>query len=192
MEDILNFLAEINSLKKVERYSNKPPRFRDSVAEHCMQMIIMADMLIQHFKLDLDFSKVVRYIYLHDLGEIGMQKDICAYSPNKPVDRKTKKESEKIVAHRFFHKHNRESYKLVYDDYNAQCDKESKFVNLLDKTEPLIFALSNGYRNFMKYEPYEFTVNYPNKALELYPEITEFVNSIKLRMTEIYKTVSES
>ena len=192
LDGILDYIMGANGMKKVMRSSNKPTRFQDSNADHSYQMIVMADILIEHFRLDLDFRKVTRYVYLHDIGEIGRETDICAWQPDGTIiDRKAKKQDERIVAHNFLGQYGLQNFAEIFDNYESQNDKESKFVRLLDKVEPMIFALYNGYEDFVKLEPYEFTIKNADVVANGFPELAEFVNEVKQRFKDIYNELQE-
>jgi len=203
--EIIDYYLEAVKLRDIQRYGIWDKKFRNNVAEHCLMLIILADKLIQHYRLNLDFKKVVRYIYLHDWGEIGMSKDICA--PAKIKDRALKKEHERIVAHTSLSIFGLSKDIQIYDDLNNLKDDEARFVSAIDKLECPLFIIKHGLDNIIAsayksgefknkafksaQEVIDFETNYPQRAIDIYPPIKDFAEAIMERLkTQVSKISS--
>lgn len=197
-DEIIDYYIEAVKIRDIERFGIWPKKFRNNVAEHCFMMIILADKLIEHYDLKLDFRKVVRYIYLHDWGEIGMKNDICA--PVKVNCRATAKEQERIAAHNSLEKFGLKSDIETYDGLEDLQDDEARFVSAIDKLECPLYIIKNGldkiitsvYKNG-KFEHkvfktvkdvIDFETNYPKRAIDFYPPLKDFAEAIMKRMKD--------
>lgn len=199
-KEIINCYLECTKLRKIERYGIWPKRFRNNDAEHCLHLIYLADKLIEYYNFNLDFRKVVRYIYLHDWGEIGMKNDICA--PDKMKSRAVAKATERINAHGSFNRLGLLNDINDYDDYNNLANDEAKFVTAIDKLESGLFFLSNNLNKVIKSaekngefkhvtfasraDVINFETNYPKRAIEFFPPLKDFAEAL---MVELKKQV---
>ncbi len=197
-DEIIDYYLEAVKIRDIQRYGHLNKKFRNNVAEHCFMMIVLADKLIEHYKFELDFRKVVRYIYMHDWGEIGMNKDIPAGVKAKGNIRGIAKEQERISAHKSFAKFGLQNDIADYDNYNDLKDDEARFVTAIDKLEGPLFVIKNGLDNitnslirngkftFKAFDSAEgfmdFEINYPKKAIALYPPLKDFAEAIMGRV----------
>jgi len=102
----------MNNLKEVKRFGEHGcgcyhKAFKESVAEHCFHMLLIADKLIEVLKLDdLDYKKVVKLILYHDACEHGMTEDFDAFIAHEnPEYKKKKHEAERQNVEKLVKKH---------------------------------------------------------------------------------------
>ena len=199
-EEIIDYYLQAVRIREIERYGHLAKKFRNNVAEHCFMMIVLADKLIAHYNFDLDFRKVVRYIYLHDWGEIGMKQDIPAVTKSKGDNRDLVKQKEFQNATALLSEFGLSSDIADYQSYENLETEESKFVMALDKLECPLFIIKSGLDNiitscikngvfknkgFTSVEHIiDFEVNYPKKAIALYPPIKDFAEAIMNRIKQ--------
>jgi len=195
--EIIDYYMEAGKIREIERYGQMEKCFRNNVAEHCFMMTILADKLIEHYDLKLDFRKVVRYIYLHDWGEIGMKNDIPAAS--KAKNRAQAKDDEMENAIKSLSHFGLKNDIKDLQDYENHANDEAKFVFALDKLEGPLFALRNDWRKIIKSMTdtngefhnwsygtldhcIEFELNYPTRAINMFPAVTDFANAVIARL----------
>jgi 5'-deoxynucleotidase YfbR-like HD superfamily hydrolase len=188
IETLVDYVIEANKVRDVSRYAHLPKQYQNNVAEHCFMMTILADKLMDSFNLNLDFRKVVRYIYLHDWGEIGKTCDIPHHLKK---DRAVIKAQEAEKA-----KESLSQFGLVtdiadYTEYNRNNNDEAKFVNALDKLECSLFYIKNGIHNVTAggggYSAEQLIADETaraNKVLVDFPKLEPLWNAIKDRMIE--------
>ena len=197
-DEIIDFYFEATQIREIGRYSHLQDRFRNNVAEHCFHMTILADKLIEHYKLDLDFRKVVRYIYLHDWGEIGLKQDIVAFAKQQGNNHEIESQKEFERAKKSLSKFGLEQDISDLVDYDNLATEEAKFAMAVDKLECCLFIAKHGLDNIIdscivdgKFENsaydciesfVDFEVNYPNRAIKLYPPLKDFAEAIMERL----------
>lgn len=190
MNELIDFVIEANGIREVSRYSHLPKKYQNNVAEHCFMMTILADKLMDIYKLDLDFRKVVRNIYLHDWGEIGKTEDIPHHLKK---DRAAIKAREAEKAKESLSQFGLEKDIADYNEYNKNNDDEAKFVNALDKLECSLFYIKNGINNVIACKPEGYSdVNQliadetarAEKVLAGFPKLTPLWEAMKVRMLE--------
>jgi len=198
IDEIIDYFFEASRIREIGRYGHLQEKFRNNVAEHCFHMIILADKLIDHYKLDLDFRKCVRYIYLHDWGEIGMTSDIVAVDKSKGNNREIAKQQEFERAKQSLSRFGLDNDIKDLRDYDNLETEEAKFVMAIDKLEGPLFIVKNGLDNIIdscivdgefknsSYDSVEhfvdFEVNFPKRAIALYPPLKDFAEAIMERL----------
>jgi putative hydrolase of HD superfamily len=139
-----DFFQDIINLKNIQRKGWKNQldlKNPESVADHSYSVTLMAMILSEIQKLDT--NKIVKMSLLHDLaesevgdfipGEISKEKKIAL--ENDAMD----KILSKIPTPQS------DNYKKIWDEYQANQSKESKFVHDVDKFEMVFQA-----RNYLK------------------------------------------
>ncbi|MDI6602830.1 MAG: HD domain-containing protein [Patescibacteria group bacterium] len=170
MEEILNFLIEIEKLKKMPRtgwilIGIKNP---ESIAEHIFHEAIMAWVLARQRKNNLNVDKVVKIALIHDLCEIYAG-DITPYDEILPKNKKEWPElfdkwpraSEKKKIKTFLKKYKKERKSLeklisklpseikkeilnLWLDYELGLTKEGRFTKQVGRLTTLLQALLYG------------------------------------------------
>ena len=183
-------MTEAYKLRDIQRYSHLPKQYQNSVAEHCFMMTILADKLIDMLNLDLDFRKIVRYINLHDWGEIDKTKDIPHHLKK---DRSVIKAQEAEKAKESLSKFGLAKDIADYTEYNKNNNEEAKFVNALDKLECSLFYIKNGIDKIIACKPEGYSdINQliadetarAEKVLADFPKLTSLWISMKERLRE--------
>lgn len=80
MQQIIDFILEIDRLKSVERKTRNldNQRFENS-AEHSWQIVMLAWSLQQYAATPVDIHRVIKLLLVHDLGEIDAG-DVMVYA----------------------------------------------------------------------------------------------------------------
>lgn len=88
-KEYLSIIHVLEKLKNVTRHCDTSCGRRESVAEHCWRLAMMAYLLRDEFP-DTDNGKLIRMCLAHDLGEI--------FTGDIPVFRKTEEDEKKEAA----------------------------------------------------------------------------------------------
>jgi putative hydrolase of HD superfamily len=80
LSQILQFLHEIEQLKKELRHSRLSDGRQESVAEHTRRMSLMAILLAPHLTKPVDMLHVLKMIIIHDINEAYVG-DVPAFVP---------------------------------------------------------------------------------------------------------------
>lgn len=136
--DFYNFVYRLKSLPRAGWLRNNiPPEKCESVAEHTLGMAALALYLMDQFHLDIDKSKVLMMIIIHDLGEVIVG-DITP-KDEITVEDKFKKELEAI--NEIFNSFNEpDKFISLWKEFETNNTPEARFVKQLDKLEMALQA----------------------------------------------------
>ena len=140
--NILEFYKDYIKLEQVLRKGwlmcNVPAERIESVADHTLQLIMLASVITKELNIKVDLTKLMEMLLIHDMGEaiIGDISDV-------EDDFKTKKEKEHEVIRELFDKlkeDNANYYYSLWLEMEDQNTKIAKFAYLLDKLDAVIKA----------------------------------------------------
>ena len=145
LEKQLEFIAEIDKLKKINRQTYISDGTRpENDAEHSWHMAVMAILLGEYANSDIDVLHVIKILLVHDLVEIDAG-DTYAYDPEA---NKSKREREVAAAERIFNilpEDQAAEIRALWDEYEAGESAEAKFALSLDILQPVMLnELSGG------------------------------------------------
>lgn len=177
-EKYFEILDMAEQLKNNTRHSWTSAGRRESVAEHCWRLTIMAYFLKDKFK-NTDMNKVILMCMFHDIGE--------AFTGDIPAFKKTESDSrleERAVCG--WLEELDEPYKTelcaLFDEMKECRSEEAKLYRALDKMEAVIQHNEADIRTWLPLE-YELQLTY-GKEETAFSEVTmqlgEFANSITL------------
>lgn len=132
--DLLEILHIAERLKDTPRHCYTSGGRRESVAEHCWRLALMAFLLKDEFT-ELDMNKVISMCLIHDLGE--------AFTGDIPVFKKTEQDrinEDKILSDwvATLPEKTRIEMQELYAEMDAQETTEAKLYKALDGLEALI------------------------------------------------------
>jgi 5'-deoxynucleotidase YfbR-like HD superfamily hydrolase len=134
----LAFLLEADRLKQIERQSLiTGSRRRENTAEHSWHLALFALVLGEHADDDIDLSRVVAMVVLHDLVEIDAG-DTYAYDD---AGYATKVAREQEAADRLFGllPDDQGAYlRGLWEEYEAAQTPDARFANALDRLQPVL------------------------------------------------------
>jgi putative hydrolase of HD superfamily len=134
----LAFLLEADRLKQIERQSLiTGSRRRENTAEHSWHLALFALVLGEHADEDIDLSRVVALVVLHDLVEIDAG-DTYAYDD---AGYATKVDREQHAADRLFGllPDDQGAYlRGLWEEYEAAGTPDARFANALDRLQPVL------------------------------------------------------
>lgn len=144
LERQLAFILEMDKMKSIVRqtYLANGSRKEDD-AEHSWHLTLMAFVLAEYANEDIDVSKTMKMVMLHDVIEIDAG-DTYAYDE---AGNQTKKKRELAAADRLFAilpADQEAEYRALWDEFEAMDTPEAKFANTLDKIQPVLLTNAEG------------------------------------------------
>ena len=140
----VEFLQEVENLKLIQRHNKTldPSRF-ENAAEHSWHVALMAIVLRDFAKADVDLFKVVTMLLIHDLVEIDAG-DTWLYADNQ----ESKAIDELKCAQRLFSllpQEQAKAFMALWQEFEAHETKEAQFAAALDSLQPLLNHLLTGH-----------------------------------------------
>ena len=140
----VGFLAELDKLKQVLRRTSVIGSSRlENSAEHSWHLAIMAPLLAEHARTELDLARVLQMLLVHDVVEIDAG-DTFAFDAAANAD---KEERERRAADRLFGllpPDQGASFRGLWDEFEAFETREARFANALDRFQALLLNVHNG------------------------------------------------
>ena len=145
LEQQLQFILEIDKVKKIIRQTPLSDASRkENDAEHSWHLALMAVLLKEYSNEEVDLSKVIPMVLIHDLVEIDAG-DTYAYSGESAVVTEAR---EREAAERVFGILPEDQGKIfrdLWEEFEAYETPEAKFAHVLDNCQPLFLNdASNG------------------------------------------------
>lgn len=139
------FIQEVDKLKTVGRQSYITDGSRkENDAEHSWHLAMMALLLSEYSKEEIDVLKVMSMVLIHDIVEIDAG-DTYAYDLEGNATKRTREER---AAERLFGllPEDQNTYlRELWEEFERQETKESKFARTLDCMQPIMLnAASDG------------------------------------------------
>lgn len=138
----LNFIIEIDKMKSVMRRTILIDRSRrETDAEHSWHFALMALVLMEYAKENIDINRVIKMALVHDLVEVYAG-DTFAYDMAGYTD---KEDREKEAADKIFGLlpcDQGKELRALWDEFEEMGTKESCYANAIDRMQPLI----NNYK----------------------------------------------
>ncbi len=116
---------------------------RENSAEHSWHLALMASVLAEHSAEEVNVSRVVQMLLVHDLVEIDAG-DTFAYDTAANADRETR---ERLAADRIFGllpTEQARELRELWEEFEAQSSPDARFAAALDRLQPL---LNNHHSN---------------------------------------------
>ena len=147
----VEFLLELDKLKEILRQSCIIPALRqENSAEHSWHIAMMAMVLGKEYARDIDLSRVVQMLLLHDIVEIDAG-DTFAYDTIGYSDKDIR---EQEAAERIFGllpEDQHRDFKEAWEEFEAGQTEEARFANSMDRLMPL---LHNYYSKGATWKPH--------------------------------------
>jgi putative hydrolase of HD superfamily len=144
VEDIINFIREIDKLKRVER-KTKPlglARFENS-AEHSWQLAVMALSLSRFGMEQIDTFKAIKMLLLHDIGEIDTG-DTIVYATEGIEQRKQAEQEAVRRICAILPDEIGAEFVALWMEFEAAETPEAKFAHAMDRSIPIVLNLANN------------------------------------------------
>ncbi|MDP3902021.1 MAG: HD domain-containing protein [bacterium] len=191
LQKILEFARLINKFSKVERVVRKIGEDRwENDIEHSYRLAMLGWYIIDAHKLSLDKNLVLKYALLHDMVEVYAG-DTFVFSQNQK-EHESKKHREDEAAKKLEKNYPdfTDAHRLI-KQYEAKNDKESRFVDAIDKLDPMIsIFLDNGRTWKEKNITIDMIIEYKKEKVAVSPEIEacfyEFIDLLKEKEKEMF------
>ena len=144
--DQIKFIVEVDKAKEIMRrtYVTSSERFEND-AEHSWHLALMAPLLKEYIKEDVNIERVINMVIIHDLVEIDAGDTFC-YDKEGNL---TKREREVKAADRIFNILPKDQAKIIYDLWNEFEEMktiESRYAACLERIQPILNNIATGGR----------------------------------------------
>lgn len=172
LEQQLRFIVEADKVKNIFRQTYLADGQRkENDAEHSWHLALSAVLLKEHMKEDVDLTKVMIMVLIHDLVEIDAG-DTYAYDTAGAA---TKREREVKAADRIFGilPENQGMYfRQLWEEFEAYETADAKFAHLLDNFQPLLLNDASDGKSWTEHGVHKSQVCKRNERI---PETSEIV-----------------
>ena len=145
----LEFIIEVDKAKEIFRQTlvSNGKRYEND-AEHSWHLALMAPLLKEYVKDDVNIERVMNMVIIHDLVEIDAGDTFC-YDVEGYKD---KAEREQKAANRIFNLLPKDQAEIIFSLWNEFEDMstpESKYANVLDRLQPILLNISTDGRKWL-------------------------------------------
>lgn len=134
----LDFIIEIDKIKNIFRMSYiADGSRRENDAEHSWHLGIMTAILSEYVEDDVDISKVLKMVLIHDLVEIYAG-DTFAFDEVGYIDKLDREEKAAENLFGILPEDQKEEFKVLWEEFEECKTREAKFGAMLDRLQPLI------------------------------------------------------
>ncbi len=138
LEQQIRFITEVDKVKNIFRQTYLADgKRKENDAEHSWHLALSAVLLKEHMKEEVDLTKVMIMVLIHDLVEIDAG-DTYAYDEAGAA---TKREREAKAAERIFGllpEDQGRYFRTLWDEFEEYETADAKFAHLLDNFQPLL------------------------------------------------------
>jgi putative hydrolase of HD superfamily len=151
LEQQLKFILEVDKVKNIFRQTYLADGERkENDAEHSWHLAMMAVLLKEYSNEEVDLSRVIPMVLIHDLVEIDAG-DTYAYDEEGA---RTKEEREKRAAERIFGllpKDQGGYFKGLWEEFEAYESADAKFARMLDNCQPMLLNDAAGGKSWREH-----------------------------------------
>ena len=137
-EQQMNFILEVDKVKNIFRQTYLADGQRkENDAEHSWHLALSAVLLKEHMKEDVDLTKVMIMVLIHDLVEIDAGDTYLCDEEGA----KTKADRENKAADRLFHmlpEDQGEEFDSIWREFEERKTPEARFAAALDRLQPVM------------------------------------------------------
>lgn len=165
-KEFLAILSRAEKLKDTLRHSYTSGGRRESVAEHCWRLTLMAMLLTgeEEFR-ELDMNRVIRMCLIHDLGET-FTGDIPAFEKNEAQE---DQEQDALSGWlESFSEPTRTEWAGLLEEMTAQQSREARLYKALDKMEAVIQHNESDLATWLPLE-YELQFTHGREQVQFSP-----------------------
>lgn len=150
IEQILNFVVEIEKLKDVDRKTRPVglERYENS-AEHSWHVCLTALMLKDYANEPVNIDRVIKMLLIHDLGEIDAG-DTIIYASETPELKAKEEEGLKRIFN-LLPKGQADQYVSLWSEFEEGNSADAKFAKAVDRVPPLLHNLHDNGHSWQKH-----------------------------------------
>ena len=146
LQQQLAFLVEIDRMKNVMRQTLLADSSRrESDAEHSFSLAMFAMLLAAHAEEEIDRSRVIRMVLVHDLIEIYAGDTFCYdQKGNEDKQAREKEAADKLYA--MLPEDQAAEYRALWEEFDRMDTPDSRYAAALDRIQPMLNNyLTNGH-----------------------------------------------
>ncbi len=146
LSEQISFIVEMDKLKSIVRRTVLIDGSRnENDAEHSWHLAIMALVLAEYARDNIDMLRVIKMVLLHDIVEIDAGDTFC-YDDERGH---ASAEREQQAAERIFNVlpvEQAQEFRMIWDEFESRQTPEAKFAAALDRLHPLLHNYyTHGY-----------------------------------------------
>ena len=146
LQQQLAFLVEIDRMKNVMRQTLLADSSRrESDAEHSFSLAMFAMLLAEHAEEEIDISRVIRMVLVHDLIEIYAGDTFC-YDQKGNEDKETREKEAADKLYAMLPEDQAAEYRALWEEFDRMDTPDSRYAAALDRIQPMLNNyLTNGH-----------------------------------------------
>lgn len=152
LEQQIAFILEVDKVKNIFRQTYLADQNRkENDGEHSWHLALMAVLLKEYSEEEVDLSKVIPMVLIHDLVEIDAG-DTYADDARGNQD---KREREVKAAERIFGllpEDQGMDFRALWEEFEAYDTPEAKFAHLLDNFQPLLLNHASDGKSWVEHQ----------------------------------------
>ncbi len=152
LEKQFAFCREIDLEKQIGRQTYLADGSRkENDAEHAWHMAVMVLLLSEYSNEEIDVSRTISLILIHDLVEIYAG-DTFAYDESA---KRSQQEREKKAADRLFGilpEDQGEWMRELWEEFEAEETREAKFARTMDNLQPMMLNAASGGKSWQEHD----------------------------------------
>ena len=171
---LIEFMNKIEKLKCNTRHSYTTSGRKESVAEHCWRLGVMAMLVSDEFST-LDMNKVIKMALIHDLGE-AITGDVASFYKTDDNRRDEARAIEDLIS--MLPEPHASEFRELFDEMAKRETPEAKLLKALDNTEAVI---AHNEADISTWIPLEYSENlvYGEANCAWHPWLVEFRKMLK-------------
>jgi len=175
----IQFIVEADKIKNIFRRSKiHDGSRRENDAEHSWHMALMAFLLSEYSKENIDVLKVMKMCIIHDIVEIDAGDTFC-YDAKGNLD---KQEREQKAADRIFGllpEEQGSELRKLWEEFDAMETPEAKYAAALDRLQPVLLNYLNKGGTWQEFNiKKEQVLKRIGQIEEGAPQLWEFVSGL--------------
>lgn len=175
----MEFIIEADKVKNIFRQTYLADgKRKENDAEHSWHLALAAVLLKEHMEEEVDITKVMMMVLIHDLVEIDAG-DTYAYDDEAA---KSKREREEKAADRIFGilpEDQGQMFRNLWEEFEAYETPEAKFAHLLDNFQPLLLNDASDGKSWVEHGVHKSQICRRNRRIpETSADIWEAMSDI--------------
>jgi putative hydrolase of HD superfamily len=152
LEKQITFLLEIDKMKSILRRTYHIDGARhENDAEHSWHLALYAMTLAEYADEEIDISKVIKLVLVHDLVEVYAGDTYIYDEEGKKTQEKREKEAgEKLFA--LLPSEQAEQFHTLIEEFNSKKTPEARFAGALDRLQPLLHNYYSSGKSWQEHD----------------------------------------